>query len=91
MSTGRAFHGKENFHSTGIRFESSERFFARWNPFAWLPIGGRPIVWHIMKGLAVHGIKELVLCLGYKDWLIHEEPGGGAESAEVPSQRALDG
>jgi glucose-1-phosphate cytidylyltransferase len=37
-----------------------------------LPIGGRPIVWHIMKGYAVHGVTEFVLCLGYKGWLIKE-------------------
>jgi glucose-1-phosphate cytidylyltransferase len=37
-----------------------------------LPIGGRPILWHIMKGYAHHGFKEFVLCLGYKGWLIKE-------------------
>lgn len=37
-----------------------------------LPIGARPIVWHIMKGFAVHGVREFVLCLGYKGWLIRE-------------------
>lgn len=37
-----------------------------------LAIGGKPIVWHIMKGYAAHGVKEFVLCLGYKGWLIKE-------------------
>lgn len=37
-----------------------------------LPIGSRPIVWHIMKGYASHGIRDFVLCLGYKGWLIKE-------------------
>lgn len=37
-----------------------------------LPIGGRPILWHIMKGYAHHGFKDFVLCLGYKGWLIKE-------------------
>ena len=37
-----------------------------------LPIGGRPIVWHIMKGYAEHGYKDFVLCLGYKSWLFKE-------------------
>jgi glucose-1-phosphate cytidylyltransferase len=41
-------------------------------PKPMLPIGGKPIVWHIMKGFAAHGIKEFVLCLGYKGWLIKE-------------------
>lgn len=37
-----------------------------------LPIGNRPIVWHIMKSYAMHGHKDFVLCLGYKGWLIKE-------------------
>ncbi len=37
-----------------------------------LPIGGKPIVWHIMKGYAAHGVTDFVLCLGYKGWLIKE-------------------
>jgi glucose-1-phosphate cytidylyltransferase len=41
-------------------------------PKPMLPVGGKPIVWHIMKGLSVHGITEFVLCLGYKGWLIKE-------------------
>lgn len=41
-------------------------------PKPMLAIGGRPIVWHIMKSLAVHGVTEFVLCLGYKGWTIKE-------------------
>ena len=37
-----------------------------------LPIGDKPIVWHIMKGYAACGITDFVLCLGYKGWLIKE-------------------
>jgi glucose-1-phosphate cytidylyltransferase len=37
-----------------------------------LPIGGKPILWHIMKGYAHQGFKDFVLCLGYKGWLIKE-------------------
>ena len=37
-----------------------------------LPIGTKPIVWHIMKGYAQHGVKDFVLCLGYKGWVIKE-------------------
>lgn len=35
-------------------------------------IGERPIVWHIMKIYAAHNIKNFVLCLGYKGWLLKE-------------------
>lgn len=51
---------------TRIR-EASEQI-----PKPLLPIGGRPIVWHIMKGYARHGIKDFVLCLGWKSWLFKE-------------------
>jgi len=37
-----------------------------------LPIGGRPILWHIMKGYAHQGFRDFVLCLGYKGWLIKD-------------------
>jgi len=35
-------------------------------------IGGRPILWHIMKIYAAHGIMDFVVCLGYKGYLIKE-------------------
>lgn len=41
-------------------------------PKPMLPIGGMPILWHIMKVYARHGIKHFVLCLGYKSWVIKE-------------------
>lgn len=31
-----------------------------------IPIGGKPILWHIMKTYSFYGIKKFVLCLGYK-------------------------
>jgi glucose-1-phosphate cytidylyltransferase len=39
-------------------------------PKPMIPIGGRPILWHIMKGYARHGFTEFVLCLGWKSWVI---------------------
>jgi len=39
-------------------------------PKPMIPIGGRPILWHIMKSYAQHGFKDFVLCLGYKSWTI---------------------
>jgi glucose-1-phosphate cytidylyltransferase len=33
-----------------------------------IPIGGRPILWHVMKGYAECGFRRFVLCLGYKGW-----------------------
>lgn len=39
-------------------------------PKPMVPIGNRPILWHIMKGFAQHGHTDFVLCLGYKSWSI---------------------
>ncbi len=35
-------------------------------------IGGRPILWHIMKTYSHHGFRRFVLCLGYRSWSIKE-------------------
>jgi glucose-1-phosphate cytidylyltransferase len=39
-------------------------------PKPMIPIGGRPILWHIMKGFAHQGFTDFILCLGYKSWVI---------------------
>jgi len=41
-------------------------------PKPMVPIGGRPILWHVMKYYAVHGFNEFVLCLGYKGDVIKD-------------------
>jgi len=41
-------------------------------PKPMLPIGGKPIVWHIMKLYAHHRVSDFVLCLGYRGWVIKE-------------------
>jgi glucose-1-phosphate cytidylyltransferase len=41
-------------------------------PKPMVEIGGKPILWHIMKIYAAHGIEEFVVCLGYKGYLIKE-------------------
>ena len=41
-------------------------------PKPMLEIGGRPILWHIMKLYAAHGFREFILCLGYKGHMIKE-------------------
>ena len=41
-------------------------------PKPMLPIGGKPIVWHIMKTFAAFGHTDFVLCLGYRAWTIKE-------------------
>ena len=35
-------------------------------------IGGRPILWHIMKIYAAHGISDFLICCGYKGYLLKD-------------------
>ena len=37
-----------------------------------MEIGGKPILWHIMKIYSSHGIHDFVICLGYLGYLIKE-------------------
>jgi glucose-1-phosphate cytidylyltransferase len=41
-------------------------------PKPMVEIGGRPLLWHIMKTYSHHGIKEFIICLGYKGYVIKE-------------------
>lgn len=41
-------------------------------PKPMVEIGGRPILWHIMKSFSAHGINDFVVCLGYKGYIIKE-------------------
>ena len=41
-------------------------------PKPMVEIGGRPILWHIMKMYSHHGINDFVVCLGYKGYIIKE-------------------
>lgn len=35
-------------------------------------IGGKPMLWHIMKIYSAHGINDFIICLGYKGYIIKE-------------------
>ena len=41
-------------------------------PKPMIEIGGKPILWHIMKFYGAYGINEFVICLGYKGYKIKE-------------------
>ena len=41
-------------------------------PKPMVEIGGKPVLWHILKIYSCHGINEFVICLGYKGYLIKE-------------------
>jgi glucose-1-phosphate cytidylyltransferase len=54
----------------GLGSRLSEETSVRPKPM--VEIGAKPILWHIMKIYAAHGIEEFVICLGYKGYLIKE-------------------
>ena len=52
----------------GTRLREETEF----RPKPLVEVGGRPILWHIMKLYAHHGYREFVLCLGYRGQMIKE-------------------
>ena len=42
-------------------------------PKPMVEIGGKPMLWHIMKIYAAHGIEDFVICLGYKGYMMIKE------------------
>ena len=54
----------------GLGTRISEESVMRPKPM--IEIGGYPILWHIMKTYASHGINEFVICCGYKGYMIKE-------------------
>jgi glucose-1-phosphate cytidylyltransferase len=54
----------------GLGTRLSEETVSRPKPM--VEIGGKPILWHVMKIYSAHGIHEFVICLGYKGYLIKE-------------------
>jgi glucose-1-phosphate cytidylyltransferase len=41
-------------------------------PKPMIEIGGKPILWHILKMYSSHGINDFVICLGYKGYMVKE-------------------
>ncbi|MCH7344430.1 glucose-1-phosphate cytidylyltransferase [Pelomonas sp. CA6] len=54
----------------GLGTRLSEETGTRPKPM--VEIGGKPILWHIMKIYSAHGINEFVICCGYKGYVIKE-------------------
>jgi glucose-1-phosphate cytidylyltransferase len=51
---------------TRISEESSSR------PKPMIEIGGKPILWHIMKHYSTYGVNDFIICCGYKGYMIKE-------------------
>ena len=54
----------------GLGTRLSEETSVRPKPM--VEIGGKPILWHIMKIYSAHGINEFIICCGYKGYVIKE-------------------
>lgn len=54
----------------GLGSRLSEETSTRPKPM--VEIGGRPILWHIMKTYSHYGVNDFVICLGYKGYVIKE-------------------
>jgi glucose-1-phosphate cytidylyltransferase len=54
----------------GLGTRLSEETSTRPKPM--VEIGGRPILWHIMKMYSHHGVNDFIICCGYKGYLIKE-------------------
>jgi len=54
----------------GLGSRLSEETAVRPKPM--VEIGGKPMLWHIMKIFSAHGVNDFVICLGYKGYLIKE-------------------
>lgn len=54
----------------GLGTRISEESASRPKPM--IEVGGKPILWHIMKMYSAHGINEFVVCCGYKGYVIKE-------------------
>ena len=54
----------------GLGTRISEETTVRPKPM--VEIGGKPILWHIMKTYSAHGIHDFVICCGYKGYVIKE-------------------
>jgi glucose-1-phosphate cytidylyltransferase len=54
----------------GLGTRISEETYLKPKPM--IEIGGKPILWHIMKLYAAHGVSDFVICCGYRGYVIKE-------------------
>ncbi len=74
----------------GTRLREETEF----RPKPMIEVGGRPILWHIMKHFAQHGARRFVLCLGYKgeqikDWFLRYDERSRDVTVTLGSRRAV--
>ena len=61
---------RDSILAGGLGTRLSEETAARPKPM--VEIGGKPILWHILKMYSHHGVNDFVICCGYKGYVIKE-------------------
>jgi glucose-1-phosphate cytidylyltransferase len=74
----------------GTRLREETEF----RPKPMVEIGGKPIIWHIMKSLSVQGINDFIICLGYKgdtikDFFINYEARSNDITVKLGKNKSL--
>lgn len=54
----------------GLGSRLSEETYLKPKPM--VEIGGRPILWHLMKLFTAHGVTDFIVCLGYRGYMVKE-------------------
>ena len=54
----------------GLGTRISEETYLKPKPM--VEVGGKPVLWHIMKTYCAHGVTDFIICLGYKGYMIKE-------------------
>lgn len=67
---GMSFKVKAVILAGGLGTRISEESHLRPKPM--IEIGGKPILWHVMKMYSQYGINDFIICLGYKGYIIKE-------------------
>jgi glucose-1-phosphate cytidylyltransferase len=70
VATGEIAQMKAVILAGGLGTRMSEETDTKPKPM--VEVGGLPLIWHIMKSYSQHGIREFVVCLGYKGYVIKE-------------------
>lgn len=70
FAKGTGFNMKAVILAGGLGTRIAEETHLKPKPM--IEIGGRPILWHIMKIYSSHGINDFIICAGYKAYIIKE-------------------
>lgn len=70
MPANRSASGEGTDFGRGFGTRISEETHLKPKPT--LEVGGQPLIWHILKTYSLHGINDLLICLGYRGYVVKE-------------------